>query len=125
MEQDLQNKFEDVIDALGEHFSSHDFIKVFLAKHEEDYRKWFSEMSLQETYAKIGRLLVEDRKSLCIEKNGRVESETFSPIPQAFITQVTDPIEVEEQELNKFLCWYICWIGAVSLVFIYFLDIIQ
>ena len=77
MEQNLQNKFKGVIATLGNRFSSHDFIKAFLAKHEEDYRKWFSDLSLQETHAKIGKLLVDNQKALGIEKDERIESETF------------------------------------------------
>ncbi len=77
MEQDFQIKFKGVIATLGEHFSSHDFIKAFCARYEKDYLKWCNESSLQKTNAKIGRLLVKNQKALGIEKEELVESETF------------------------------------------------
>lgn len=39
MEEILQTKFKEVIAELGNQFTSHDFIKKFLAMHENDYRQ--------------------------------------------------------------------------------------
>ena len=52
MDQSLKEKFKHVIMTLGEQFTSHDFIKKFLAEYEDDYREWFANASLQSVNAK-------------------------------------------------------------------------
>ena len=52
MDQSLKEKFKNVIMTLGEQFTSHDFIKKFLAEYEDDYREWFANASLQSVNAK-------------------------------------------------------------------------
>lgn len=77
MEEILQTKFKEVIAELGNQFTSHDFIKKFLAMHENDYRQWFNNTTLVSVHIKIGRLLTDNQENLSIEKDGRVCSETF------------------------------------------------
>lgn len=77
MEQALEAKFKNVISKLDSKFSSHDFIKRFLAMYENEYRLWFNESTVQAIHAKIGKLLVDNQEVLGIERNGRTDSETF------------------------------------------------
>ena len=62
---------------LGEQFTSHDFIKKFLAIYEDDYREWFANSSLQSVNAKIGKMLSDNQEALGIMKSIKVNSETF------------------------------------------------
>lgn len=77
MEQALEAKFKNVISNLDSKFSSHDFIKRFLAMYENEYRLWFNESTVHAIHAKIGKLLVDNQEVLGIERNGRTDSETF------------------------------------------------
>lgn len=77
MEQALEAKFKNVISKLDSKFSSHDFIKRFLAMFENEYRLWFNESTVHAIHAKIGKLLVDNQEVLGIERNGRTDSETF------------------------------------------------
>jgi len=77
MEQMLLEKFKQVIATLDEQFTSHDFIKNFLKLYENEYREWFNESSLPVVHSNIGKILVNNQEKLGIEKNGRVNSETF------------------------------------------------
>ena len=77
MDQSLKEKFKNVIMTLGEQFTSHDFIKKFLAEYEDDYREWFANASLQSVNAKIGKMLSDNQEALGIMKSIKVNSETF------------------------------------------------
>ena len=74
MEQALEAKFKNVISKLDSKFSSHDFIKRFLAMYENEYRLWFNESTVHAIHAKIGKLLVDNQEVLGIERNGRTGS---------------------------------------------------
>lgn len=77
MDQSLKEKFKNVIITLDEQFTSHDFIKKFLAKYEDDYREWVANASLQSVNAKIGKILSDNQEALGIMKSIKVNSETF------------------------------------------------
>lgn len=77
MDQSLKEKFKNVIMTLDEQFTSHDFIKKFLAKYEDDYREWVANASLQSVNAKIGKILSDNQEALGIMKSIKVNSETF------------------------------------------------
>ena len=77
MEQVLQERFKNVISKLDDTFTSHDFIKKFLALYENEYRLWFEDSTIHAIHAKIGRFLADNQERLGIEKSGRTGSETF------------------------------------------------
>lgn len=77
MEETLRTKFKEVIAELGNQFTSHDFIKKFLAMHENDYRQWFNDATLTSVHSKIGHLLVTNQENLGIEKDEKVYSGLF------------------------------------------------
>ncbi len=77
MEQALQDKFKNVLSKLDDTFTSHDFIKKFLALYENEYRQWFEDSTMHTIHAKIGRLLADNQERLGIEKGGKICSETF------------------------------------------------
>ena len=78
MDKELLTKFQSVVDSFNrKEFTSHDFIKKFLEKYEDDYRDIFSVKTLQTTHAQLARLLSENAKALGITKSEKTLSENF------------------------------------------------
>lgn len=78
MDKELLTKFQSVVDSFNrKEFTSHDFIKKFLEKYEDDYRDIFSVKTLQTTHAQLARLLSENAKALGITKSEKTLSEIF------------------------------------------------
>lgn len=78
MDKELLTKFQSVVESFNrKEFTSHDFIKKFLERYENDYRENFSVKTLQATHAQLARLLSENAKALGITKSEKTLSENF------------------------------------------------
>lgn len=78
MDKELLTKFQSVVESFNrKEFTSHDFIKKFLERYENDYREIFSVKTLQATHAQLARLLSENAKALGITKSEKTLSENF------------------------------------------------
>lgn len=78
MDKGLLAKFQSVVNYFNKkNFSSHDFLKKFIAMYEDDYREIFTKNTLQSTNAQIARMLSENAEALGISKSERILSENF------------------------------------------------
>lgn len=78
MDKKLLAKFQSVVISFNQkNFSSHDFLKKFIAMYEDDYREIFTKNTLQSTNAQIARMLSENAEALGISKSERILSENF------------------------------------------------
>ena len=78
MNKDLLQKFQTVVNSLEQSsFTSHDFVKKFLAMYEEDYKSLFSSKTLQATHSQIGKMLSDNAEKLGISKEAKTLSENF------------------------------------------------
>lgn len=78
MDKGLLAKFQSVVNSFNQkNFSSHYFLKKFIAMYEDDYREIFTKNTLQSTNAQIARMLSENAEALGISKSERILSENF------------------------------------------------